>query len=137
MVLAEVEEPLLSETFKFTSGNQSRAATVLGLSRGTVSKLARKYQLVAKRIARMAQQTDLETSTPASLRSIVRETAGHFFTQTATEIRFTYHRLINQVEKPMLQETLKFVRGNQSRAALILGVSRGTLRKLLKKHDLD
>ena len=39
-------------------------------------------------------------------------------------------------EKPLLEEVLLVVRGNQTRAAAILGLNRETLRKKLKAHGL-
>ena len=38
LVLAEVEEPLLRVVMEYTANNQSRAAAMLGLNRGTLRK---------------------------------------------------------------------------------------------------
>ena len=38
LVLAEIEDPLISEVLKFTHGNQSKTARLLGISRGTLRK---------------------------------------------------------------------------------------------------
>ena len=43
MVLREVEEPLLRATLEYTEGNQSRAADILGLNRGTLRKKLKNY----------------------------------------------------------------------------------------------
>lgn len=40
-----------------------------------------------------------------------------------------YDRLLARVEKPLLEKTLQVTRGNQIRAAAILGINRNTLRK--------
>lgn len=48
-----------------------------------------------------------------------------------------YELVLDEIELPLLQAVLKFTRGNQSRAAEILGVNRGTLRKKLRRHKLD
>lgn len=40
-----------------------------------------------------------------------------------------YERVISQVEKPLIEHVLRYVRGNQLRAAAILGINRNTLRK--------
>jgi Fis family transcriptional regulator len=45
LVLAEVELPLLSEVLAHVSGNQSRAAQILGLSRTTLRKKLREHGL--------------------------------------------------------------------------------------------
>lgn len=48
-----------------------------------------------------------------------------------------YEMLLSQIEPPLLETTMEFTRGNQSKAAILLGLSRGTLRKKLKKYGLD
>jgi Fis family transcriptional regulator len=46
MVLAEIEVPLLEVVMKHTNGNQSVAAEVLGISRGTLRKKLKLYHLI-------------------------------------------------------------------------------------------
>jgi Fis family transcriptional regulator len=46
LVLAEVEEPLLRVVMEYTANNQSRAAAILGLNRGTLRKKLRQYDLL-------------------------------------------------------------------------------------------
>ena len=46
LVLAEVEEPLLRVVMQYTSNNQSKAAAMLGLNRGTLRKKLRQYKLL-------------------------------------------------------------------------------------------
>jgi len=53
--------------------------------------------------------------------------------QTPTEL---YRMVISEVEKPLLESVMKQVRGNQSRAAEMLGLNRSTLRKKLQLHNL-
>lgn len=48
-----------------------------------------------------------------------------------------YRMVIEQVEKPLLESVLDYSEGNQSRAADVLGINRGTLRKKLKQYALD
>lgn len=45
MLLAEVEAPLFKATLEHTNGNQSRAAEILGLNRGTLRKKLKTYGL--------------------------------------------------------------------------------------------
>ena len=42
-----------------------------------------------------------------------------------------------EVEYPLLKSVMHHTRGNQSRAAEILGINRSTLRKKLEKHGLN
>ena len=46
-----------------------------------------------------------------------------------------YHRVLREIEYPLLSAALAATRGNQIRAADLLGVNRNTLRK--KIRDLD
>ena len=45
MVLREVEEPLFRTVLNYSSGNQSRAAEVLGINRATLRKKLREFGL--------------------------------------------------------------------------------------------
>ncbi len=47
-----------------------------------------------------------------------------------------YELVIGEVEKPLLRTVLDYAEGNQSLAADILGINRGTLRKKLRQHGL-
>jgi two-component system, NtrC family, nitrogen regulation response regulator GlnG len=47
-----------------------------------------------------------------------------------------YERILREVEKPLLLETLKLVHGNQVKAAEILGIHRNTLRKKIQELRL-
>ena len=46
-----------------------------------------------------------------------------------------YHRILREVEYPLISAALAATRGNQIKAAELLGVNRNTLRK--KIRDLD
>ncbi|MFO7649509.1 MULTISPECIES: DNA-binding transcriptional regulator Fis [Halomonas] len=46
MVMAEVEAPLLAAVLDHTQGNQTRAAEMLGLNRGTLRKKLKQYDLI-------------------------------------------------------------------------------------------
>ena len=48
-----------------------------------------------------------------------------------------YDMVIAEVESPLLTTIMQHTKGNQSKAARILGISRGTLRKKLKIYDLE
>jgi Fis family transcriptional regulator len=47
-----------------------------------------------------------------------------------------YEVLLAEVEPPLLREVLRHHDGNQSRAAITLGLSRATLRKKLRTHGI-
>ena len=46
LVLGEVEEPLFKAVMDFTDGNQSQAAGILGINRGTLRKKLKTYSLI-------------------------------------------------------------------------------------------
>ena len=45
--------------------------------------------------------------------------------------------MIREVEEPLLRAVLDYVEGNQCRAADVLGINRGTLRKKLKGYGIS
>ena len=73
---------------------------------------------------------------PVSLATLVeRRLAADFASQPdGLPPRGLYDRVIEEVEAPLIRLTLAATRGNQIRAAEILGLNRNTLRK--KIHDL-
>jgi len=47
-----------------------------------------------------------------------------------------YEFVLSEVEKPLFKAVMDFTQGNQSQAADILGINRGTLRKKLKTYSI-
>jgi len=47
-----------------------------------------------------------------------------------------YEFVIGEVEEPLFKAVMDYTHGNQSQAAGILGINRGTLRKKLKTYSL-
>lgn len=47
-----------------------------------------------------------------------------------------YELVMREVEEPLFKVVMHHVQGNQSRAATILGINRGTLRKKLKEFGI-
>lgn len=48
-----------------------------------------------------------------------------------------YDLVLSELEAPLLEEVMTYTRGNQTRAAILLGINRGTLRKKLKKYGMN
>ncbi|MEN7342218.1 MAG: DNA-binding transcriptional regulator Fis [Pseudomonadota bacterium] len=48
-----------------------------------------------------------------------------------------YGMVLSEVERPLFQKVMEYTSGNQSRAAEILGINRGTLRKKLRTYEID
>jgi len=81
-------------------------------------------ELVEKR-----KHTPLSECVETALKDYFEQLNGH---STAN----LYDMLMAEVEVPLLKATLLHTNGNQSRAAEILGLNRGTLRKKLKSYGL-
>ncbi|HVY23922.1 MAG TPA: helix-turn-helix domain-containing protein [Steroidobacteraceae bacterium] len=47
-----------------------------------------------------------------------------------------YDLVLREVEEPLFRAVLGYVDGNRSRAAEVLGINRGTLRKKLREYGL-
>lgn len=77
------------------------------------------------------------TTQPVSLREHVEQAMTHYFTQLDGQpANDLYQLVLEQVESPLLDAVMAYTRGNQSKAAAMLGLNRGTLRKKLKQYDL-
>lgn len=48
-----------------------------------------------------------------------------------------YQRVMQEVESPLIRQTLQYTCGNQCKAAEILGINRNTLRKKIQQLGLS
>ncbi len=65
-----------------------------------------------------------------SLEEIIRHKLEDYFRRTeGVEVDNIYSLVIERIERPLIELTLRKTRGNQIRAAQILGINRNTLRK--------
>lgn len=72
------------------------------------------------------------------LKDSVATAMQNYFTQLGDQAPSDiYEMVLAEVEVPLLNVVMEYCRGNQSKAARVLGISRGTLRKKLKIYDLD
>lgn len=73
-----------------------------------------------------------------SLQESVNHTLQQYITkldgQTPTNL---YELVLAEVEKPLLEMVLNLTNNNQSKAAIVLGISRGTLRKKMALYGLN
>jgi Fis family transcriptional regulator len=86
----------------------------------------------------MENKRDISTeNTNVTLRENVAEVMQHYFASLkGEEPQNVYDFFLDEVEEPLLTVVMKYTRNNQSEAARLLGVSRGTLRTLLKKYGM-
>ncbi len=74
---------------------------------------------------------------PRPLRESARESITYFLEQLDGADCTDLHRMVlAQVEEPLLRAVMKEACGNQSKAATMLGLNRGTLRTKLRQYDL-
>jgi Fis family transcriptional regulator, factor for inversion stimulation protein len=74
---------------------------------------------------------------PDPLSERVRESLEHYFKQLdGTDASDLYQLVISQVERPLFESVMQHTGGNQTRAAMLLGISRATLRKKLALYDI-
>ncbi|MBL6735309.1 MAG: DNA-binding transcriptional regulator Fis [Shewanellaceae bacterium] len=70
------------------------------------------------------------------LRESVQRAAKNYFAQLENEVPTeVYELFLGEIEAPLLSITMEICRGNQTKAACMLGINRGTLRKKLKKYS--
>jgi len=78
-----------------------------------------------------------ESAQEQSLRNSVESTMENYFRhldgQSVTDV---YDMVLQEVEAPLLEIVMKNTRQNQTKAAELLGLNRGTLRKKLKRYSL-
>ncbi|GHU18190.1 hypothetical protein FACS189472_06150 [Alphaproteobacteria bacterium] len=69
------------------------------------------------------------------LSSIIRKNLERYFDSHEESVITPglYNRVINEVERIVLEVTLNRVNGNQLKAAKILGINRNTLRKKMQR----
>jgi DNA-binding protein Fis len=72
------------------------------------------------------------------LRDSVKQALKNYFSQLEGEaVNNLYEFVLMEVEQPLLDMVMQYTRGNQSRAATMMGLNRGTLRKKLKKYGFN
>ena len=88
-------------------------------------------------------ETDVSQSsgnkgTSASLDGLIRMRVADFVDKLDDSSNHIglYYRVIESVERPLVEETLRHVGGNQTKAGKLLGINRNTLRKKLRHYGL-
>ncbi len=75
----------------------------------------------------------------SGLASSVEQHLANYFSEFGANLPpdGLYDRILEEVERPLLSATMAAVRGNQLRAAKLLGINRNTLRKKLTDLGID
>lgn len=82
-------------------------------------------------------QDDSASAQTPSLRDSVDIAVNNYFQHLdGQEVTDVYDMVMSEVETPLLEVVMKYTRHNQTKAARVLGLNRGTLRKKLKQYGL-
>ena len=77
-------------------------------------------------------------ATGRSFMSSVQQSLQNYFAQLdGQDPANLYGMVLSEMEAPLLKMVMHYTNGNQSKAAKILGISRGTLRKKLSIYQTD
>ncbi|CAM3026400.1 MULTISPECIES: DNA-binding transcriptional regulator Fis [Moritella] len=72
------------------------------------------------------------------LRDSVQQALRNYLAQlNGQDVENLYDLVLAEVEAPMLDIIMQYTRGNQTRAAVMMGINRGTLRKKLKRYGMN
>lgn len=92
---------------------------------------------VAKTDASNQFAAPVETQHSQTLRDSVEKALQNYFDhldgQPVTDV---YNMVLSEIEAPLLESVMRYTRDNQTKASIILGLNRGTLRKKLKQYGL-
>jgi len=88
---------------------------------------------------RIMEVVDSERAgTTHSLRECAEKTLQRYFADLdGHDPADLYDFVLGEIEPPLLRTLLDYTRGNQSRAAAILGINRSTLRKKLRQYKIN
>jgi Fis family transcriptional regulator len=82
-------------------------------------------------------QMNTGNTQPQTLRDSVQTALNNYFKHLdGQQVTDVYQMVLSEVEAPLLEAVLEYTRHNQSKASIVLGLNRGTLRKKLKLYDL-
>ena len=94
------------------------------------------------RIANQLEPTQVQDNTPTAqqkntLRSEVERSISRYFENIENEaVTNLHHLVISEVESPLIEAVMSYCGNNQSKASIMLGLNRGTLRTKLKLYGL-
>lgn len=91
--------------------------------------------------ANQDQQKQHLTNAPVAQAQTLRDSVSialnnYFAHLDGQDVTDVYEMVLSEVEAPLLEEVLKYTRNNQTKASILLGLNRGTLRKKLKQYGL-
>jgi Fis family transcriptional regulator len=89
-------------------------------------------------VRREAKPAVIHSGRSVPLRSHAEQALGSYFASLNGHAPgHLYELVMREVEEPLFRAALEYADGNQSRAAEILGINRGTLRKKLRHYGIS
>ncbi|PCI76822.1 MAG: DNA-binding transcriptional regulator Fis [SAR86 cluster bacterium] len=94
------------------------------------------------RIANHLEPIQVQDNTPTApqentLRAEVERSLKRYFENIEDEaVTDLHHMVISEVEAPLIEAVMRYCGNNQSKASIMLGLNRGTLRTKLKLYGL-
>jgi len=93
-------------------------------------------------IANLLEPVQAQDNTPPAqqdntLRAKVERSLDRYFENIEDEtVTNLHHMVISEVETPLIEAVMRYCDNNQSKASIMLGLNRGTLRTKLKLYGL-
>ena len=85
----------------------------------------------------LSTQTSAVEAQPQPLRDSVENALQNYFAHLDGEPpKNVYQMVLSEIEAPLLECVMKYTKSNQTKASILLGLNRGTLRKKLKQYGL-
>ncbi|MSR10954.1 MAG: DNA-binding transcriptional regulator Fis [Gammaproteobacteria bacterium] len=83
------------------------------------------------------EQTETVTPQETSLRTEVDKALFRYFQHLEdAPVTDLYQMVMSEVEAPLMQAVMRYTGNNQSKASILLGLNRGTLRTKLKQYGM-
>ena len=77
------------------------------------------------------------TEQPSHLRGAVTTAVRNYLQELDGQMTTDFYQMVlAEIEAPLLTEIMAHTRNNQTKASIMLGLNRGTLRKKLKQYDI-
>ena len=84
-----------------------------------------------------AQENTASAQQDNTLRAEVERSLSRYFENIEDEaVTDLHHMVISEVEAPLIEAAMRYCGNNQSKASIMLGLNRGTLRTKLKLYGL-
>lgn len=86
----------------------------------------------------LTTDSDISGAQQKPLREYVKRALENYFSHLDGHTPSNLYELVlEEIEIPLLEIVMRHVKNNQCKAAILMGISRGTLRKKLKQYSLE